>query len=87
MSDDVGQNAVKYLRSMERAASDRLSRVRREEALASIPAPTMAMGNAVALSESDSAWRSLTDESDSDDDELPGEDEREHAREVLLKDG
>lgn len=83
----LGGQAVKYLRAVERAASDRLNRVRREDALRSVLGPVLAMGEVKELSETDSSWRILPEESDSvDDDVQPDEEEREHARDVLLDD-
>jgi hypothetical protein len=83
----LGAEAAKYLRAVERAASDRLNRVRREEALRSVLAPVLAIGEVTELSKLDSSWRISSEESDSEDGDLqPDEEEREHARDVLLDD-
>jgi hypothetical protein len=83
----LGREAVKYLRAVERAASDRLNRVRREDALRSVLAPILATGEAKELSELDASWRVSPEESDSEDDDVqPDEEEREHTRDVLLED-
>lgn len=84
-SDGLGTAGVKYLRSVERAASDRLSRVRREDSLRAVLEPILTTGESTNLSEADSGWRLSADESESDDEQPPEEGEREHTREVLLK--
>jgi Protein of unknown function DUF262 len=85
-ADELGTASVKYLRSVERAASDRLSRVRREESLRVILDPIVTAGGSNKLSEADAEWRSSTEESESESDEPLEEGEREHTREVLLRD-
>ena len=83
----LGAEAGKYLRAVERAASDRLNRVRREEALRTVLSPVLAMGEVRELSKQDSSWRIVTEEPDSEDDDVqPDEEEREHTRDVLLGD-
>lgn len=85
--DDLGGSAVRYLRAVERAASDRLNRVRREESLRAVLGPVIAVEKAVHLSEPDSRWRLVAEESDSEDqDETPGDEERQHVTAVLLED-
>src|SRR5690606_22811456 len=64
--------AVKYLRAVERAASDRLNRVRRNEALTEVLSELVMAGKPRPLTEADSAL--LTDSKLED---KPGEDDEE----------
>lgn len=71
----LGPAAQAYLRAVERAASDRLSRVRRNEALESVLGPTLEMQPASALSEADQVWRLAGDdleEPDAEANDAPG---------------
>ena len=84
VTDDDERNAVKYMRAVERAASDRLSRVRRDEALLHVLGPLLAVGQPRELTPSDSAWQLEPVEADIDEDDDEDEDfDRRHAREVL----
>jgi hypothetical protein len=84
--DDLGLAARDYLRSVERAASDRLSRVRREEALALAFGPVISEGQTKGLSDADSAWSSTSTDAEPDGDPEAEEQEREHTRDVLRDD-
>lgn len=79
VSGEIGEAASRYLRAVERAASDRLSRVRRNEALLSaVIGPALAAGVSTDYSPADDAWFDSTD--------APGdeaEDEDEEAAETL----
>lgn len=60
-TDDIlkehhGKEAAKYLRAVERAASDRLSRVRRDEALEAVLGPLVTGYASVPLGADDAAW-------------------------------
>lgn len=85
---EIGVQAARYLRAVERAASDRLSRVRREDALADVLGPVLEGASTTPLGEADARW---TSESQEDADEGSGSDddaaERRHVEEVLLSDG
>ncbi|GAA1110346.1 DUF262 domain-containing protein [Nocardiopsis metallicus] len=77
------QAASAYLRSVERAASDRLSRVRREEALDRVLSGVVQEGAESALSSSDAYW--VLEGSGSESEDMQNEsEERDHVREVLL---
>lgn len=52
----MGGSAQSYLRSVERAASDRLSRVRRHEALTEVVAPSIETHHAQLLTSADEEW-------------------------------
>jgi hypothetical protein len=85
--DTLGAEAVRYLRAVERAASDRLNRVRREESLRSAFGSILAAGGTTSLSDDDLGWRDVDDGSLEDaDDDVPDDKEREHTREVLISD-
>jgi hypothetical protein len=86
VGDPLGIEAVKYLRAVERAASDRLNRVRREEDLRAVLTPALSAGTSNSLNASDSAWRSSVAALEVEDDDAPDEDERKHTQEMLLKD-
>ncbi len=92
-SDDLassgeGTRAVQYLRAVERAASDRLSRVRRDEALQAVLGPVLARGDVTALADRDGAWLTAPgDEDDDTDDDTDSVQERVHARDVLTQGG
>lgn len=64
---ELGTHALKYLRAVERAASDRLNRVRREQALASVLGESFAAAEARPLSEEDVAWRNTPPSDDEED--------------------
>lgn len=74
-SSAAGSSAQSYLRSVERAASDRLSRVRRNEALEAVLGPILAQQPSKSLSVDDELWRlggddleePAVNESDADD--------------------
>jgi hypothetical protein len=85
-ADSLGKDAIKYLRSVERAASDRLSRVRRHEAfLAAVLGPAVAAGVPSPLGSADSAWLGVLDAIE-DEPEDDAEDDLAEARETLLGD-
>lgn len=52
----LGTQAAAYLSAVDVASSDRLSRVRRGEALADVTAPAMATAQPVALTIADGSW-------------------------------
>lgn len=81
---ETGKAALKYLRAVERAASDRLNRVRREEALVEVLGPTLAKGELRKLSRNDREWR---DESEAAEVDENGDDEKARAQLVLLEAG
>lgn len=67
---DAGKNALGYLRAVERAASDRLSRVRRAEVLEKTFGAVFAEVAPIALSESDATWLvAVDDELDVDEED------------------
>lgn len=82
-----GAEAAKYLRAVERAASDRLNRLRREEALRSIIGPTLAQGTLAKLAPADEGWVEDSDvmdaESDIDDEDMKAE--KMQAEQTLLE--
>ncbi|MCX5068753.1 DUF262 domain-containing protein [Micromonospora lupini] len=84
VSDELGTEAVRYLRAVERAASDRLNRVRREEALRFALAPVLAVGHPTPLSSADAAWRSASPVDEQEDPSDPNE--KVHVQEMLLRD-
>jgi hypothetical protein len=77
VSDDLGKEAVRYLRAVERAASDRLSRVRRNDALLSaVIGPALATGTSSAFTAADEEWSTSKDgDLLEDEDEVEDEDE------------
>lgn len=77
--------ALKYMRAVERAASDRLSRVRRDDVLREWLGPALATGEVRELTEGDEAWTSEV-ESAEQESEAEIDSERMHLREVLLLD-
>lgn len=89
ISDDIGTQAVKYLRAVERAASDRLSRVRREEALRTILEPIFGRAPSTPLDSRDAEWTWIEETADDPADEILGplelEAERERTQKVLLE--
>jgi hypothetical protein len=82
-----GSDALKYLRAVERAASDRLSRVRRDESLLAVLAPVLAKGDIRSFESQDAAWLSESVSADTpDDDDVDSLVERAHVRELLASD-
>ncbi|MBF4162502.1 DUF262 domain-containing protein [Nocardioides acrostichi] len=87
-TDDIlrephGKDAAKYLRAVERAASDRLSRVRRNEVLEAVLGPLLA-GTAMPLGAEDSAWLSgPADQPLSPEDQADLDAELEQAQRVI----
>ncbi|WP_167138503.1 DUF262 domain-containing protein [Diaminobutyricimonas sp. TR449] len=73
--------ATRYLRAVERAASDRLSRVRRQEALEEVIGSILADGTRIALDSSDSGWMVAG----VDDSDAPTEEERSQSRRLILE--
>lgn len=69
--DPLGQSALQYLRAVERAASDRLSRVRRHDALQQVLGEDISAGSPSALSPADAAWLNapLFSEDEAEEDE------------------
>lgn len=83
LEEPHGRDAAKYLRAVERAASDRLSRVRRDEVLAAVLGPLLA-GTAVPLGEEDASWLiGPADESLSPEDRADLDAELEQAQRVI----
>jgi hypothetical protein len=56
LTEPHGKDAAKYLRAVERAASDRLNRVRRDEVLEAVLGPLVAGYSASPLAADDAAW-------------------------------
>ncbi|MCD5349884.1 DUF262 domain-containing protein [Kineosporia mesophila] len=87
VKDNLGQHAVKYLRAVERAASDRLNRVRRDEALRGILLPILMESPSRPLVSSDESWRhegEEVDEAVDEDAELDNLTEKEALQQALL---
>lgn len=61
-AEPLGQTAQAYLRAVERAASDRLSRVRRDDAIQAILGPILEHQPLSALAAADQAWRLAGDD-------------------------
>lgn len=77
--------ALKYMRAVERAASDRLNRIRRDEVLREWLGPSLASSQPRRLDESDEGWLGeLEGLEDASEEEL--EAERLHLTSVLVKD-
>jgi hypothetical protein len=84
VDSDLGATALKYLRAVERAASDRLSRVRRDEALRAVLGSIIAAGQVRELSDADVAWMwDAVDEETDEDDESSTDAEKVHLQKVL----
>jgi hypothetical protein len=77
--------ALKYMRAVERAASDRLSRVRRDDVLREWLGPALASGEVQVLGASDEAWLTEIDFLE-EESEAEIEAERQHLAEVLTRD-
>ncbi|MGG5259208.1 DUF262 domain-containing protein [Phycicoccus avicenniae] len=78
-----GKDAAKYLRAVERAASDRLSRVRRNEVLEAVLEPLLA-GASAPLRDEDAAWLSgPADQAQSPEDTVDLYAELEQAQRVI----
>ena len=81
----VDSNVAKYTRAVERAASDRLNRVRRDEVLREWLGPVLARSSLTALGASDETWLAvLTEAEDDDESEAELEAERVRFKDVLL---
>lgn len=83
ISGDLGVEALTYLRAVERAASDRLSRVRRNESLDKVLAKVFESATRVALKSNDIAWTSTEIETIDPADEILGAEEITTEREKL----
>ncbi|MGA2528891.1 MAG: DUF262 domain-containing protein [Acidimicrobiales bacterium] len=85
-----GAEALKYLRAVERAASDRMNRVRRDEVLQTVLGSVLAAEPVRELSSDDCSWMEQVDEIADRDDEGDGDEtaaeERAHLLDVLVKD-
>ena len=57
LATPAGATTNKYLRAVERAATDRLNRVRRDESLVEVLAPILAKAEVRSFAESDRTWR------------------------------
>lgn len=79
----MGPQALRYLRAVERAATDRLNRVRREEALSDIIGPVLAQGDVKELTTADSQW--TTGMPDAEEDEEPTSQDKDEVQRVLLE--
>lgn len=79
------EQALKYMRAVERAASDRLNRLRRDEVLGEWLGKVLSAGQVTELGAADAAWMA---EIDSGDEAAEAEvaAEREHLKSVLLED-
>jgi hypothetical protein len=84
VQDNLGVQAARYLRAVERAASDRLNRVRREEALQEILTPVLLASPETPLSETDASWLARPLAQD-DADEIVVNEERHHTQQVLTE--
>ncbi|SPM42070.1 hypothetical protein Q075_04278 [Mycobacterium numidiamassiliense] len=87
VSKPTGQEALSYLRAVERAASDRLSRVRRNEALKTLLKTDLAASPVRPLSESDEQWTRVEDQLEESADETDDDEERQTVQDSLLADG
>lgn len=76
---------LKYMRAVERAASDRLSRVRRNDVLREWLGPALALGTARALNEADEEWLTEVEIAEQES-ESEFDAERQHLGKVLLQD-
>jgi hypothetical protein len=76
---------LKYMRAVERAASDRLSRVRRNDVLEEWFGPALALGRPSELTSSDEDWLAQLESSEQES-EAEVEAERRQLGQVLLKD-
>jgi hypothetical protein len=83
-ADPMGAEAQRYLRAVERAASDRLSRVRREEALDAALGPSLEGLASTPLSEADSAWRSARPSSEDQENDAEAMEGKDLAEAALL---
>jgi hypothetical protein len=83
VKEPVGAAALKYLRAVERAASDRLSRVRRDEALQVVLGPLLAVGGVKELTADDEEWLRAVESEEDEEDEAEEAAERAHLQEVL----
>jgi hypothetical protein len=84
-STPQGESAVRYLRAVERAASDRLNRVRRQESLSETLGAVVAMGGSRALSGADEAWLT-SEEAEESIDVMTDAEEKAEAERVILSD-
>jgi hypothetical protein len=82
-----GGDALAYLRAVERAASDRLSRVRRNDALEAVLGNGVRALPAVSLSASDEKWSSVEDRLEETQDDGEDDEERRGVQASLLGDG
>jgi muconolactone delta-isomerase len=86
----MSKAARSYARAVQRAASDRLNRVRREEALMSVLAPLMARGQPTEFVRTDGSWLDLSvidqREEDEYEDESARASELRSAAATLLRD-
>lgn len=78
------EKVLKYMRAVERAASDRLNRVRRDEALSDWLGEALALGSVRALERSDESWISEVDVAE-EEEEAEIDAEREVLRRVLVE--
>jgi len=78
----TGKRSLAYLRAVERAASDRLNRVRRNEALSTLLAPLFSEAETAPLERVDASWESALEVEEYDD---PDEAEMENAVSVLYE--
>lgn len=86
VAGDTGQAALSYLRAVERAASDRLSRVRRDDALKVLLGADLASLPSHPLSEADEVWSRVEDGLEELVDESGDEEERQSVQDSLLAD-
>lgn len=85
ISDELGVEAQKYLRSVERAASDRLSRVRRNESLTAVLDPIFSAAGTTELSADDEDWIATEEGATDPADEILGPQEIEFERQNVQK--
>lgn len=84
--DERGILVSKYTRAVERAASDRLNRVRRNEVLVEWLGPVLASGEPRSLEATDALWLDQPDSDDVESEEGELIEQKEHLQEVLLAD-
>ena len=85
--DERGILVSKYTRAVERAASDRLNRVRRNEVLVEWLGPALASSDPRSLETADALWLDQVDSEavEAEEEELDMIHEKEHLQEVLLE--
>lgn len=86
VSEAHGSAALAYLRAVERAASDRLSRVRRHDSLEAVLGESVRALPVLSLSEADEEWNLVEDRLEEPVDESEDDQERQSVQISLLAD-